>query len=289
MPDPPPAKRTVHFSSVPRASTVQPAVRYAELHVKTNFSFLEGASHPDELVARAAELNYTALAVTDRDSLAGVVRAHAAAKAAGLKLLIGAEVHPLDAPAVVLLATDRPAYGRLAQLLSLGRRRAPKGQCELRWNDVAEHAHGLLALVCLQDREAELGIASARKPIAGSADNDEHGRQASVAAPAAIHLSPGLSSQEDKSLLISSLARYREAFGDRCYGLVELHRGPDDNQRLAELIERAGQARVPLVAANDVHYHVPARRALADVLLATRLGSTVAAAGPQLSPMPSGI
>src|SRR5262249_7755986 len=147
MPDLPPAKRS--FRLAPRSaddSSARPAVRYAELHAKTNFSFLEGASHPDELVAHAAELGYGALAVADRDSLAGVVRAHTAAKSVGLKLLIGAEVHPQDAPAVVLLATNRAAYGRLARLLSTGRRRAPKGQCELRLDDVAEHAAGLLVL-----------------------------------------------------------------------------------------------------------------------------------------------
>src|SRR5262245_1592020 len=74
-----------------------PPVRYAELHCKTNFSFLEGASHPDELVAQAAELGYQGLAVTDRNSLAGVVRAHVAAKESGLKLLIGAEIRMADA------------------------------------------------------------------------------------------------------------------------------------------------------------------------------------------------
>src|SRR5262245_3659752 len=97
---------------------------YAELHCKTNFSFLEGASHADELVARAAELEYAALAVTDRESLAGVVRAHMAAKDVGLKLLIGAEVYPVDAPPAVLWATDRKSYGRLSRLLTVGRRRA---------------------------------------------------------------------------------------------------------------------------------------------------------------------
>ncbi|MDH3718648.1 MAG: PHP domain-containing protein, partial [Planctomycetota bacterium] len=110
---------------------------YAELHCKTNFSFLEGASHPEELVQRAAELGYAALAVTDRNSLAGVVRAHGAAKDVGLKLLIGAEITPVDAPPVVLLATDRAAYGRLARLITRGRRNAPKGECHLTFDDVA--------------------------------------------------------------------------------------------------------------------------------------------------------
>src|SRR4051812_29263727 len=91
--------------------------RYAELHCKTNFSFLEGASHADELVVRAAELGYSALAITDRNTLAGVVRAHGAAKDLGLKLLIGAELTLVDAPNVVVWATDRASYGRLSRLL----------------------------------------------------------------------------------------------------------------------------------------------------------------------------
>lgn len=118
---------------------------YAELHCKTNFSFLTGASHPDELVAQAAELGYSALAVTDRESLAGVVRAHGTAKELGLHLLIGAEIHPADAAPVVLWATDRKSYGRLCRLLTVGRRRAPKGECQLTLADVDQHAEGLLA------------------------------------------------------------------------------------------------------------------------------------------------
>ena len=126
---------------------------YAELHCKTNFTFLEGASHPDELVRRAAELQYAALAVTDRNSLAGVVRAHGAAKDASVKLIVGAEITPDDAPPVVLWATDRASYGRLARLITLGRRRAQKGQCRLSFDDLAQHAEGLLAGV----REVESG------------------------------------------------------------------------------------------------------------------------------------
>ena len=120
-------------------------MRYAELHCKTNFSFLEGASHADELAERASELGYEALAVTDRESFAGVVRAHSAAKQLDLKLIIGAEIHPINALPVVLWATDRKSYGRLSRLLTVGRRRAEKGKCELRFEDIAEHAEGLLA------------------------------------------------------------------------------------------------------------------------------------------------
>src|SRR5690349_17416683 len=115
VPDLPPAKRIPQVS----AALARPlAGRYAELHCKTNFSFLEGASHPDELVQQAAELGYAALAITDRNSLAGVVRAHVAAKQAGLKLLIGAEITPVDAPPIVLIAPDRKSYGRLSRLIT---------------------------------------------------------------------------------------------------------------------------------------------------------------------------
>ena len=126
---------------------------YAELHVKTNFSFLEGASHPDELIGRAAELGYRAVAITDRNSLAGVVRAHGAAKEEGVKLIIGAEITPEDAPPVVLWATDRAAYGRLARLITRGRRRTTKGECRLCFADVAQHAEGLLAGIRGEGRE----------------------------------------------------------------------------------------------------------------------------------------
>src|SRR5262245_52512144 len=128
-------------------------MRYAELHCKTNFSFLEGASHGEELVERAAALGYRALAVTDRNSLAGVVRAHIAAKDLGFPLVIGAEITPTDAPPVVLWATDRKAYGRLCRLLTRGRRRAPKGECFLTLEDIAEFADGLIAGVVEADTE----------------------------------------------------------------------------------------------------------------------------------------
>ena len=129
-------------------------MRYAELHCKTNFSFLEGASHPDELVRRAAELGYRALAVTDRNSLAGVVRAHIAAKEVDLPLVIGAEITPADAPPVVLWATDRASYGRLCRLITRGRRQAPKGECVLALEDVAEFAEGLIAGVIWKEWES---------------------------------------------------------------------------------------------------------------------------------------
>ncbi len=131
------------------SATVTPPVRYVELHCKTNFSFLEGASHPDELVSRAAALGYAGMAVTDRNSLAGVVRAHVAAKAPALKLIVGAEITLVDSPPVLLWAMNRHGYGRLCRLLTRGRRQAPKGECRLAFADVAEHSSGLLIGVLL--------------------------------------------------------------------------------------------------------------------------------------------
>src|SRR5580700_1194364 len=158
MPDPPAPKR-IRAPLTPPAdgpdADREPAFPYAELHCKTNFCFLEGASHPDELVQRAAELRLRALAITDLNSVAGVVRAHVAAKEVGLKLLIGAEITPADAPPVVLLATDRAAYGRLSQLITRGRRQAEKGSCRLTFADVAEFAEGLLACVQLPEDSDE--------------------------------------------------------------------------------------------------------------------------------------
>jgi hypothetical protein len=119
---------------------------YAELHCLSNFSFLRGASHPEELVERAHALGYGALALTDECSLAGVVRAHLAAKACGLKLLVGSEIALADGPKLVLLATDRASYGNLAQLITRGRRSAVKGTYALTRADVAALAEGLLAL-----------------------------------------------------------------------------------------------------------------------------------------------
>jgi error-prone DNA polymerase len=230
-------------------------MRYAELHAKTNFSFLEGASHADELVRRAVELGYAALAVTDRNSLAGVVRAHGAAKDAGLKLLIGAEITPDDAPPVVLWATDRASYGRLARLITQGRRRAEKGECRLTFEDVVEHGDGLLAGL-----DCKLQIRAPR----------ERGRcKLQIAEPLPTP---------------TPFLRYRDLFGDRCYLLAELHYGPDDQRQLDRLMELSRQCRIPLVAAGDVHYHVAQRQALCDVMTAIRHGCTIFDAGERLFP-----
>ena len=239
----------------PRIAKPQ-AARYAELHCRTNFSFLEGASHPEELAARAAELGHAAIAVTDRNSLAGVVRAHVAAKEAGIKLLVGAELTPLDAPPVLVWCPDRAAYGRLARLLTRGRRAAAKGECRLTFDDIAAHATGLLAGILLSDR-----LRLSATSVAGS--NVALSRKRKIA---------------------EHLRRYKDIFADRCYAVAELHRSPEDQRLLHEMMQLADDASLPLVAANEVHYHVPERRPLQDVLAAIRHGCTVAELGKRIFP-----
>jgi len=119
---------------------------YVPLWCKSNFSFLEGASHPQELVETAAELGISALALTDRDGVYGMVEAHVEARQRGVKLIGGAEVSVDDGSSVVLLAADREGWGSLCRLLSAGRLRSLKGECRVSWREVAEHAAGLLVL-----------------------------------------------------------------------------------------------------------------------------------------------
>ena len=119
---------------------------YAELHCLSNFSFLRGASHAEELVERAQALGYTALAITDECSFAGIVRAYVAAKQVGVKLLIGTELVLVDGMKLVLLAQNRAGYGNLSAIVSLGRRRAEKGAYQLSRGDLARGVADCLVL-----------------------------------------------------------------------------------------------------------------------------------------------
>ncbi len=248
-------------------------VAYAELHCKTNFSFLEGASHAHELVERAVLLGYAALAVTDRNTLAGVVRAHAAAKDHDFKLIIGAEMVPLDSAPLVLWAPDRAAYGRLSRLITLGRRRAMKGECELTFDDIAQHAQGLLAGLV---NDPAVSVAPQPGATAAAATGAAHTQDAPVS-PLRVYRSPTFSPAD-------TLGRFRDLFGDRGYLLASLHRGPDDQRELARLIEQSRRVDIPLLASGNVLYHHPSRMPLHDVLTAVRHGTTVAAAGALLQP-----
>lgn len=220
--------------------------KYAELHCLSNFTFLRGASHAQELVCRAAELGYSALAITDECSLAGVVRAHMAAKEAGLPLIIGTEIQLEDGPKLVLLATDRAGYGNLSELITLGRRRAIKGQYRLRREDLDQGLPGCVALLLP-------GAAVGVKVAGVEAD-------------------------------IAEAGWFAECFADRAWIAVELLCGADDRARLARLKELGRRCRLPLLASGDVHMHLRSRRPLQDVLTAIRLNKPVSQCGHELHP-----
>ena len=122
---------------------------YAELQVSSNFSFLRGASHAEELVLSAATKGLHAIAITDRNSLAGVVRGHSAHAhyKDRLNYVVGCRIDPVDAPSLLCYPTDRAAYARLCRLLTVGKRRAPKGSCEIYLSDILDHAEGQLLIV----------------------------------------------------------------------------------------------------------------------------------------------
>ena len=120
-------------------------IQYVELQCKSNFSFLEGASHAHELVEQAAQRGYLGLAITDRNTLSGIVRAHTAARDLSFPFIVGSELHPVDGPPVVLWPQSRQGYANLCKLLSIGRLRAEKGCCRLSWHDIAEFSSDCIA------------------------------------------------------------------------------------------------------------------------------------------------
>src|SRR4051812_3948027 len=147
MPEHPSSKLYTGTAINPPTEVAPSAFGYAELDVTTNFTFLRGASHPDELVYTAALLGYRAMAVTDVNTLAGVVRAYEAArKIKDFKLIVGARLTFTDnSPDLLVWPGDRDAYARLSRLLTIGRRRAPKGECHLTLTDFLDHSDGMLA------------------------------------------------------------------------------------------------------------------------------------------------
>ena len=120
---------------------------YAELQVTTYFSFLRGASSPDDLFATAKALGISALGVVDRNSLAGMVRAYVAAKEHGVRLIVGCRLDLNDGTSILVYPIDRAGYGRLCRLVSLGKSRAGKGECDISWDDVRLYAEGLIGVL----------------------------------------------------------------------------------------------------------------------------------------------
>jgi error-prone DNA polymerase len=123
------------------------AARYVELQCTSHFSFLRGASSCEELFEHAAALGIEAMAIVDRNSLAGIVRAHEAAKTTGVRLIVGCRLDLADGMSVLVYPTDRPAYARLCRLLSLGKKRGGKARCRLDWSDLVAYGEGLIAVL----------------------------------------------------------------------------------------------------------------------------------------------
>jgi len=222
---------------------------YAELHCLSNFTFLRGASHPEELVQQAHAQGYTALALTDECSLAGTVRAHMQAQELGLKLIIGSELRLDDGLRLVLLACNLDGYGNLCELLTLARRRAPKSQYQLARADLEQLQDCLVLWLPGAD--------------ASSGNKAQHQQEAQ---------------REQEAQWV---ARH---FAGRAWIAVELLRGPDDAQQLAQLSRLGAALQLPLVATGDVHMHVRERQPLQDLLTTIRHGVPVAQAGSRLYP-----
>jgi error-prone DNA polymerase len=216
--------------------------RFAELATATNFSFLRGASHPEELVAQAAQLGLSGIGIADRNSLAGVVRAYVfarenAAAVGALRVVTGARLVFADGtPDILAYPQDRAAYGRLCRLLTQGNLRAPKGECHLTLDDLLEFAQGLQIVVM---EEASLSPLERREAL--------------------FHL--------------------REAFADRLWLAASMTYGADMRGRLAARVALSRQTGARLLATNDVLMHIPERRPLADVVACIREGVKIDNAG----------
>jgi error-prone DNA polymerase len=226
-----------------RGASPPPVWQYAELQVTSNFSFLRGASHPAELAERAAELGLAAIAVTDRNSLAGIVRAHQAAEQAGIRLVVGTRLDLRDGTSLLVFPEDRAAYGRLTRLLTLGKRRAPKAECHIDYADVVAHGDGQVVVAVPPDETNPASLAAHR----------------------------------------DFAARLAADFPGRAYLAVHHFYRGDDARRLARLAWIAELTGLPLVATGDVLYHMPERRPLQDVVTCIREHCTIAEAGFRLA------
>src|SRR5271169_3663144 len=214
---------------------------YAELAVTTNFSFLRGASHPQEMVAAADELGLAAIGIADRNSFAGVVRAYDEwKKRKNLKLIVGTRLVTIDGFEALAYPTDRAAYGRLCRFVTAGNLKAKKGECHLTFEDILAASEGQML----------------------------------------IAIPPRLANESDFTTRLAALAR--AAPGRTFLAGVHDHRG-DEPRRLGLLAELGERIGAPLVAVNDVLYHAPERRPLADMVTCVREKCTLAEAGLKLT------
>ena len=219
-------------------------MQYSELQVTSNFSFLRGASHPHELVEQASHFGYKEIAITDRNSFAGIVRAHASGKKCDVRILPACRLDLVDGASLLAYPTNKNAYSQLCNLLTIGNTRAEKGECFLYRKDVFEYAGGIKFIAVAPDYLNE--------------DFDFNGSYT------------------------NNIAEYREAFGNDLYIAASKIYGGDDQKRLFRLSQLAKQFDIPLVATNDVHYHIPQRRQLQDILTCIREKCTIYNAGYRL-------
>ncbi len=223
---------------------------YAELHCLSNFTFLRGASHPEELVRQALEHGYRALALTDECSVAGVVRAHVAARAQGLHFIIGSEFHLTDSSTLVLLATSRTGYRHLSRLITHARRKAAKGCYTLDTNDLsAGELEDCLALLPCDPCPAPTDMLATRY-----------------------------------QRLAHHVQRVSGLMPNRVWIAVEQPGSGRDREHLQHLRALSEKLAVPLVAAGNVHMHARTRQCLQDTLTAVRLGETLQSVKHRLYP-----
>jgi error-prone DNA polymerase len=221
-------------------------LQYAEIGITTNFSFLRGGSDPRDYVHQASDLHLAAIGIADRNTLAGVVRAYKELDNPNVtckpKLLIGSRLVFIDdTPDILVYPCDRPAYGRLCQLLTRGKRgdATEKGECHLKLDDLLDFSEGQLLVLTLPHRF-------------------------------------------ETAKALDVLERLRESRPDGVWLAASLLYRGDDRRRLARLHHVAAEARVPLLATNEVLYHHPSRRRLQDVLTCIREKTTIEAIGRRL-------
>ncbi|WP_421725758.1 error-prone DNA polymerase [Bauldia sp.] len=281
---------------------------YAELAVTSNFCFLRGGSHPEELVPAAVKLGLAGIAFADRNSLAGVVRGHVAAKEAGMPYAVGCRLVFRDGtPDILAWPTDRNAYGRLCRLLTTGNRRAEKGDCHLDLADLLEWGEGLIlgvmpdygtalqsASLMVDERGAALFTAHSREggnpghvrmPLAKTGSSLSRERAVEGFAKPPFERSGGdrkhlsVVPERPNNPLAITLAILVDAFPRNVRLMVRRQYGPGDHRQLAALARLARRYSVPLMATNDVLYHIAERRPLQDVITCIREHKTLATAG----------
>jgi error-prone DNA polymerase len=234
-------------------------MRYAELHARTHFSFLDGSSRPEELVRKALRLQLPALAITDVAGVYGIVEARDALlescglgrgkeQDAPLKLIYGSEI-PFDDDRAVVLARTRLGYANLCEIITVGRRAAEKGEYLLREETLLARSADLILLAG--------GPGSAALQLLCGGNAQEAGRR---------------------------LSRLREAFGDRCHVELVRHGAPGDRERSRAMAQLAKRLGIPVVATNAVHFHSPVRKRLHDLLRCIQAGCSLAEAGRRLLP-----